>query len=156
MKQLICEMCGSVDLIKQDGVFVCQTCGCKYSVEEARKMMIEGTVSIDGVVKTKNDDFEVRAGELIAYHGAETDIIIPDGIKIIGEQCFAGMQGIESVIIPEGVYKIEIGAFYQCKRLRTVVFPKSLVEIGNGAFLNCITLAEVELPYRIKTLGRIS
>ena len=62
MKQLICEMCGSADLIKQDGVFVCQTCGCKYSVEEARKMMIEGTVSIDGVVKTKNDDFEVRAG----------------------------------------------------------------------------------------------
>ena len=56
MKQLICEMCGSADLIKQDGVFVCQTCGCKYSVEEARKMMIEGTVSIDGVVKTKNDD----------------------------------------------------------------------------------------------------
>ena len=155
MKQLICEMCGSADLIKQDGVFVCQTCGCKYSVEEARKMMIEGTVSIDGVVKTKNDDFEVRAGELIVYHGAETDIIIPDGIKIIGEQCFAGMQGIESVIIPEGVYKIEIGAFYQCSRLRTVVFPKSLVEIGNGAFLNCITLAEVELPYTIKTLGRI-
>lgn len=41
MKQLTCEMCGSTDLIKQDGVFVCQSCGCKYSVEEAKKMMIE-------------------------------------------------------------------------------------------------------------------
>lgn len=39
MKQLTCEMCGGTDLLKQDGVFVCQTCGCKYSVEEARKMM---------------------------------------------------------------------------------------------------------------------
>lgn len=41
MKQLTCEMCGGTDLLKQDGVFVCQTCGCKYSVEEARKMMDE-------------------------------------------------------------------------------------------------------------------
>ena len=37
MKRLTCEMCGSTDLIKQDGAFVCQTCGCKYSIEEAKK-----------------------------------------------------------------------------------------------------------------------
>lgn len=48
MKQLTCEMCGSTDLTKQDGVFVCQTCGCKYSVEEAKKMMVEGTVDVTG------------------------------------------------------------------------------------------------------------
>ena len=54
MKRLTCEMCGSTDLIKQDGVFVCQTCGCKYSVEEARKMMVEGTVEVTGTVKVDN------------------------------------------------------------------------------------------------------
>ena len=48
MKQLTCEMCGSTELLKQDGVFVCQTCGCKYSVEEAKKMMVEGTVDVSG------------------------------------------------------------------------------------------------------------
>lgn len=51
MKQLTCEMCGSTELIKQDGFFVCQTCGCKYSVEEAKKMMIEGIVEVQGTVK---------------------------------------------------------------------------------------------------------
>lgn len=51
MKQLTCEMCGSTDLIKQEGVFVCQTCGIKYSVEEAKKMMIEGTVEVTGTVQ---------------------------------------------------------------------------------------------------------
>ena len=51
MKQLTCEMCGSTDLVKQDGFFVCQTCGTKYSVEEAKKMMIEGTVEVQGTVK---------------------------------------------------------------------------------------------------------
>lgn len=54
MKQLTCEMCGSTDLIKQDGVFVCQSCGCKYSLEEAKKMMIEGTVEVTGTVKVDN------------------------------------------------------------------------------------------------------
>lgn len=39
MKQMTCEMCGGTDLIKQDGMFVCQSCGCKYTVEEARKLM---------------------------------------------------------------------------------------------------------------------
>lgn len=48
MKRLTCEMCGSTDLMKQDGVFVCQSCGTKYSVEEARKMMVEGTVDVTG------------------------------------------------------------------------------------------------------------
>ena len=56
MKQLICEMCGSNDLLKQDGVFVCQTCGTKYSVEEAKKMMVEGTVEVKGTVKVDNVD----------------------------------------------------------------------------------------------------
>ena len=54
MKQLTCEMCGSNDLLKQDGVFVCQTCGTKYSVEEAKKMMVEGTVEVAGTVKVDN------------------------------------------------------------------------------------------------------
>lgn len=57
MKRLTCEMCGSTDLMKQDGVFVCQSCGCKYSVEEAKKMMVEGTVDVSGS-KVKIDDSE--------------------------------------------------------------------------------------------------
>lgn len=56
MKQLTCEMCGSTDLVKQDGMYVCQSCGTKYSVEEAKKMMIEGTVEVQGTVKVDSSD----------------------------------------------------------------------------------------------------
>ena len=56
MKQLTCEMCGSKDLIKDGGVFVCQSCGCKYSLEEAKKMMIEGTVEVKGTVSVDSSD----------------------------------------------------------------------------------------------------
>ena len=54
MKRLTCEVCGSTDLIKEDGVFVCQSCGCKYTIEEVRKMMVEGTVEVQGEVKITN------------------------------------------------------------------------------------------------------
>ena len=47
MKKLQCELCGSVDLIEQDGFFVCQACGVRYSPGEAEKR----TVEICGKVK---------------------------------------------------------------------------------------------------------
>ena len=56
MKPLTCEMCGSTNILKQDGVFVCQSCGTKYSVEEAKKMMVEGVVNIEGKVKIDQSD----------------------------------------------------------------------------------------------------
>ena len=61
MKQLTCEMCGSNDMLKQDGVFVCQSCGIKYSVEEAKKMMIEGDVTVNAEnvsLISKSDNYE--------------------------------------------------------------------------------------------------
>ena len=55
MKQIKCEMCGSNDIIKQDGVYVCQYCGAKYSVDEAKKLMVEvsGSISIETPVEVK-------------------------------------------------------------------------------------------------------
>ncbi len=65
MKQLKCEMCGSADLVKQDGFFVCQNCGVKYSVEEAKKMMVEGIVVVEGTVRiddsSKIDNYYLMA-----------------------------------------------------------------------------------------------
>lgn len=54
MKQLTCEVCGSNELMKQDGIFVCQVCGCKYSLEDVKKMMVEGVVEVTGTVKVDN------------------------------------------------------------------------------------------------------
>ncbi len=48
MNALICEMCGSKELIKNEGYFVCEMCGTKYSVEEAKRMMLEGSVDVSG------------------------------------------------------------------------------------------------------------
>lgn len=58
MKRLTCEMCGSTNLIKKEGLFECQDCGTKYSVEDAKKMMVEvdGTVEVTGTVQVDNSN----------------------------------------------------------------------------------------------------
>ncbi|GHU24645.1 hypothetical protein FACS1894164_11770 [Spirochaetia bacterium] len=61
MKKLTCEMCGSTDFLKENGVFVCQSCSTKYSVEEAKRMMNEGT------------DTAVVAGNAVARNSAKLD-----------------------------------------------------------------------------------
>lgn len=72
MKALTCEMCGSTNIIKQDGLFVCQSCGTKYSVEEAKKMMVEGTVDVKGTV-TIDTSSELKNLYEIARRAKETD-----------------------------------------------------------------------------------
>ena len=74
-------MCGGTDLMKQDGVFVCQSCGCKYSPEEARKIMIEGpvdisgsTVKIDAPVDISGSTVKIDDTSFIAYEKAKRKV----------------------------------------------------------------------------------
>lgn len=41
MKQLKCDMCGSTDLIKKDGIYICQYCGSQHKIEETPNAKIE-------------------------------------------------------------------------------------------------------------------
>ena len=47
MKKIVCELCDSTEFIKEGGYFVCQGCGTKYSLMEAKSLMreVEGEVS---------------------------------------------------------------------------------------------------------------
>lgn len=72
MKAIKCEMCGSNDVVKQDSLYVCQNCGTKYSVEEARKLMIEGTVDVKGTVKVDTSD-ELEKLYYAARNAIETE-----------------------------------------------------------------------------------
>lgn len=52
MKALKCELCGGTEIVKDGDFFVCQNCGMKYTLESAKKMMVEGVVQVEGTVKT--------------------------------------------------------------------------------------------------------
>jgi len=45
---LVCELCGSSDFTKdQDDFFICDFCRTKYTSQQAKSMMVEGTVKVD-------------------------------------------------------------------------------------------------------------
>ena len=48
MKKIVCELCEGTEFTKENGMFVCMSCGTKYSAEEARSMMreVEGDASV--------------------------------------------------------------------------------------------------------------
>ena len=66
-----------------------------------------------------------------------TDVIIPDGIKEIGANTFAGYYSLERVTIPEGVIKIGDNAFSGYNVVRTVKIPNSVTTLGKQAFAFC-------------------
>ena len=56
MKRIVCELCGGSNFLKEEGVFVCQDCGCKYSIDEAKRMIVESTEDVPGIVNVDSSD----------------------------------------------------------------------------------------------------
>lgn len=54
MQKITCEVCGSNDLTKENGLYICQHCGTNYSLEEAQQLYKYGTVTIDNSHKIDN------------------------------------------------------------------------------------------------------
>ena len=55
MNKLVCELCGSNDFTKDnDGLFACDFCRTKYTPDQAKSMMVEGTVRVDRTDEAKN------------------------------------------------------------------------------------------------------
>ena len=81
-----------------------------------------------------------------------TEISIPEGVKIIGDEAFAECKKIEKVIILEGVEKICVSAFCRCKNLEAITIPESIEEIGAGAFYECEQLTTFTIPGSVKEI----
>ena len=71
MSQRTCETCGGTELLKEDGVFVCRSCGGKCSVEKE----IEGTVIINGR-RCKINDFD-EIIKALKFNGNKIQAIQP-------------------------------------------------------------------------------
>ncbi len=73
MKKITCEICGSNDVIKKDDFFECQICGTKYSTDEVKKIVLEGSIDISGsTVKIDNSE-NIRNYLNLANYAFETE-----------------------------------------------------------------------------------
>ena len=60
MQAIKCELCNGNDFVKQDGFFVCQHCGTKYTLEEAQRLYGPVEVTVSTPVKMVNNEFESK------------------------------------------------------------------------------------------------
>ena len=77
------------------------------------------------------------------------NIVIEDGIQIIGNYAFSGLRGLESISIPESVTKIGAVSFFFCDNLTNFDFPQNLTEIGYGAFAFSGKVENIEIPAKV-------
>ena len=110
------------------------------------------------LLKIKNGCAMTDDGLTVLYgtNSQLTEISIPEGIKIIGDEAFAECKKITKVIIPEGVKKICVIAFCRCKKLSEVIIPESVEEIEGGAFEDCKNLTTVKIPETVKVIGDLT
>lgn len=71
-------------------------------------------------------------------------IVIPDGVKHIGDYVFDGCSALTEVIIPDTVETIGVGAFRNCVELPSITVPKAT--LGNNAFEGCVKMASFTFP----------
>ena len=109
--------------------------------------------NVKGTKVSKGDCDIDFSDTLTAYNGSAKNIILPDGIKVIGEDAFFGNKQITAVAVPVGVETIEDGAFWMCLSLKNVVLPSTLRKIGENAFNSCVELTSIMIPEGVVEIG---
>ena len=100
-----------------------------------------------------NKDCVIILGVLVKYTGHENDIIIPNGVKSIGEGAFKNCRSLKSITLPDSIESIGDEAFDDCVSLESIVIPRNVISVGDAAFYHCKSLREATLLNSIKNIG---
>ena len=89
---------------------------------------------------SRKEDFIIEGEKLVKYLGDDENVVIPGGIKRIGEGAFINSD-VVSIVIPDGVEFIDWDAFIGSKSIEKVTFPESLIYVDGDAFAFCNKLS---------------
>ncbi len=107
----------------------------------------------DAQASVASSDFQVEGKKLLKYTGTADAVSVPDGIKVIGEEAFAGNDNLVKVTIAGDVESVGYRAFAGCDNLRTITVGDSVSTIGTAAFANNRELTNVTLGAGVKDFG---
>ena len=114
----------------------------KYVMTYEKRKVIEG------------DDYQVTgiAANAFSNNARITSVTIPETVRTIGSNSFAGCTNLKTVVLPEHLDRIEDSAFYNCRLLRDIEIPNNVRNIGWDAFLDCVSLTKVVMPKKLPRL----
>lgn len=79
-------------------------------------------------------------------------IVLGEGLETIGDHAFLKCRSVEEIVIPNSCKVIETSAFYQCRSAKTLTLGTGLEVLKKGAFEECASLKTVHLPDGVKTM----
>ncbi len=107
-------------------------------------------------IRNEKPLFIIDDDTLVQYVAEKDDpveeVVIPDGVKVIGRHAFYDAWWVESVRIPDSVRVIEEEAFYGCT-FDHIEIPEGVTTIEKWAFGACANLDEVRIPDSVTSIG---
>lgn len=100
-----------------------------------------------------SSEFQMEGTKLLKYTGTAEVVSVPDGVKVIGEEAFAGNDNLVKVTIAGDVESVGYRAFAECENLRTITVGDGVSLIDTAAFSNNKGLVNVSLGANVKDLG---
>ncbi len=123
------------------------------TVEEIAPSAFAGTPWFTDWVQNGNGDFLIVGdGILLGYRGGNSIVAIPEGIKTIGADAFAGHSGITKIILPDSVEVIGEGAFADCGNLTDIEGGSFVRQIRDRAYQGC-PLQMIRIPASVEAIG---
>lgn len=98
-------------------------------------------------------NFEIVDGKLLKYKGKDSEVVIPNCVKIIFADAFKNLTYVKSVTIPDSVTRICSDSFWGCSGLKYLIIPSSVTEIFNYAFMGCTGLKHLYCYAKTKPAG---
>ena len=102
---------------------------------------------------SSSSDFVILNGVLKEYKGKGGHVVVPSGVREIGESVFKDNKSITSVVLPAGLQKIGTYAFERCKNMTSITIPDSVTEIAGNGIRDCESLLSLKLPASLKKIG---
>ena len=133
-------------------------------IKEAKGNKTSGTIySEDGLrllkVLGNSETVEVKDGVKVicneAFMGLDSlhEVVLPTTVTDLGTRAFASCHKLFKVTMP-GVEFIGQECFALCESLKEIALPETLGKIGKGAFASCKALEQINIPSHVKVIDK--
>ena len=107
--------------------------------------------SVSGYPQDATGQTVYAPGEMvIKYNGTEKDVVVPEGIKAIGDNAFSDCETIVTVSLPESLVWVGYQAFSKCPNLKEITIKEGLEQTHKAVFSDLAALEKVHLPNTLK------